>query len=230
MRAVLRSFLDAHDDLVVVEEVGDARAVAASVARQRPAVLVRDLGLPGDRGLEAISRARTASPGTAVVVLTMQADPAFARRALALGALGFVLKESADPELVEAVRRAARGERYLSSALGDVADAGSGGARDTGALTPREVEVLRLVALGHTNAEIADRLLLSVRAIEADRARLQRRLGRWRRADLVAYALDHGLLAAEAENCGFPPHAPGREAAMTAAPAVRRIAPWPPTP
>ena len=152
--------------------------------------------MPGEpTSLEAIPRVTDVSPGTRVVVLTMQEDPVFAREALRAGAVGYVLKEAADSELVEAVRRAAVGETYLNPRLGAAlatAPAASDGPPDD--LTEREAEVLRLVGLGHTNAEIAGQLYLSVRTVESHRARIGQKLGLSTRAELVRYALDHGLL------------------------------------
>jgi two-component system, NarL family, response regulator NreC len=137
------------------------------------------------------------SPSTHVVILTMQEDPEFARRALRAGAAGYVLKEAADDELVDAVRRVAEGGTYLNPRLGALLAAAppepSGPPDD---LTPREVEVLRLIALGHTNAEIAQELFLSVRTVESHRAHIQQKLNRSTRAELVRYALDHGFVKA----------------------------------
>jgi two-component system response regulator NreC len=130
-----------------------------------------------------------------VVVLTMQSNPAFARQALHSGALGYVLKEAADAELVSAVRAAADGRTYLNPELGArmaLAPAAPAGPPDD--LTGRELEILRLIALGHTNAEIGGRLFLSVRTIESHRAHIQQKTRRGTRAELVRYALDHGLL------------------------------------
>jgi two-component system, NarL family, response regulator NreC len=135
------------------------------------------------------------APATRVVVLTMQEDPQFARRALAAGAKAYVLKEAADSELVEAIRRAAVGEVYLNPRLG--AQIAAAPPEPTGPpddLTEREVEVLRLIALGHTNADIGNQLYLSVRTVESHRAHIQQKLRRTSRAELVSYAIDHGLL------------------------------------
>jgi two-component system, NarL family, response regulator NreC len=159
-------------------------------------VLVLDLGMPGGRtALDAIPEVVERSSATRVVVLTMQEQPEFARKALGAGAVGYVLKEAAGAELVEAVRRAAAGDTYLNPRLGAQLAAAplepSGPPDD---LSEREVDVLRLIALGHTNAEIADHLYLSVRTVESYRARIQQKLGRSSRAELVRYALEHGLL------------------------------------
>src|SRR3954454_3798683 len=126
----------------------------------------------------------------------MQDDPEFARQALRAGAAGYALKEPADSELVEAVRRAAAGETYLNPRLVDaLAAAPAEAAGPPAHLTEREVDVLRLIALGHTNAEIGAQLFLSVRTVESHRAHIQQKLRLSSRADLVRYALDHGLLA-----------------------------------
>ena len=142
--------------------------------------------------LEAIPRVAEVSPSTRVVVLTMQEDPEFARRALGAGAVAYVLKEAADDELVEAVRRAAVGQAYVTPRLGAALAAPAPG--PPGDLTERELEVLRMIALGHTNSEIAERLFLSVRTVETHRAHIQHKLDRTTRAELVRFALDTGLL------------------------------------
>jgi two-component system response regulator NreC len=158
-------------------------------------VLVLDLNMHGESGLEAIPRLRETTPDTAIVVLTMQDDPGFARQALQTGALGFVLKEAADEELLEAIRLAAAGENYLNPRLG--ARLASQPAQPSGPpddLSERETEVLRLIALGHTNTEIAQQLFLSTRTVETHRAHIQQKLRRTSRAELVRYALEHGLV------------------------------------
>ena len=197
VRSGLRMVLEREEDFAVVSEAGDAEAALRTVLGHKPTVLVLDLNMPGElSSLDAIPRVRDASPATHVVVLTMQEDPEFARQALRAGAAGYVLKEAADDELVNAVRRVAAGETYLNPRLGAVLAAAppepSGPPDD---LTDSEVEVLRLIALGHTNAEIAQQLFLSVRTVESHRAHIQQKLGRSTRAELVRYALDHGFVA-----------------------------------
>ena len=196
VRSGLRLLLDQAGGLRVVSEAGDAESALRTVLGHKPAVLVLDLNMPGDlTSLEAIPKVAEASPATRVVVLTMQEDPEFARRALQAGAAGYVLKEAADSELVEAVRRAASGDTYLNPRLGAaLAAAPPAPTGPPDDLSVREVEVLRLIALGHTNAEIAERLFLSVRTVETHRAHIQQKLRLATRADLVRYALDHGLL------------------------------------
>ena len=196
VRSGLCMLLDREEDFEVVAEAGDVADARRYVRAHRPDVLILDLNMPGDPSLPAIPILREESPGTRVVVLTMQEDPAFAREALQAGACGYVLKEAADEELVHAVRAAATGGTYLNPALGArIAAAPAEAAGPPDDLTEREVEVLRLIALGHTNAEIAQELYLSVRTVESHRAHIQQKLGRSTRAELVRYALDHGFVA-----------------------------------
>jgi two-component system, NarL family, response regulator NreC len=197
VRSGLRLLLDRAGGLRVVSEAGDAESAVRTVLGHKPSVLVLDLNMPGElTSLDAIPKVADVSPGTRVVVLTMQEDPEFARRALQAGAAGYVLKEAADSELVEAVRRAAAGETYLNPRLGaKLAAAPAGRPAPPDVLSEREVEVLRLVALGHTNTEIAGQLYLSVRTVESHRAHIQQKLRLSSRAELVRYALDRGLLA-----------------------------------
>jgi two-component system response regulator NreC len=196
VRSGLRLLLDSEDDFEVVAEAGTADDAMRYVRAHRPAVLVLDLNMPGQlSSLDAIGQVEGAGDGTRVVVLTMQEDPEFARQALSSGAVGYVLKEAADDELVEAVRRAAAGDTYLNPRLGAaLAAAPPKPAGPPDDLTEREVEILRLIALGHTNVEIGEQLYLSVRTVESHRAHIQQKLRRSSRAELVRYALDHGLL------------------------------------
>jgi two-component system response regulator NreC len=192
VRSGLKMLLEAEDDLQVVAEAGDVDATRRTVLGYKPGVLVLDLNMPGGSGLEAIPAMIESSPGTAIVVLTMQEDPAFAREALRAGAKGYVLKQAAGTELVQAVRTAAGGGTWLNPELGArMAAAPSGPPSD---LTERELEVLRLIALGHTNSEIAGQLYLSVRTVETHRAHIQQKLGMSSRAELVRYALDNDLV------------------------------------
>ena len=195
VRSGLRLLLDAEPELEVIAEAGDMPDAIRMVQAHRPTVLVLDLNMPGGSGLDAITTLSASTPESAIVVLTMQDDPAFARRALQNGALAFVLKEAADDELLEAVRAAARGETYLNPRLGArMAREPDSPPDPPDDLTDRERDVLRRIALGHTNAEIAGQLYLSVRTIETHRAHIQQKLGRSSRADLVQYALKHDLV------------------------------------
>jgi two-component system response regulator NreC len=195
VRRGLELLLDAEEDFEVVATIGDVEAAIRTTRGYKPDVLVLDLNMPGGSSLDAIPDILAASPQTHIAVLTMQDEPAFARQALSAGAMAYVLKEAADDELVTAVRRAAAGETYLNPQLG--ARMAAEPPAPTGPpddLTEREVEVLRMIALGHTNAEIAERLYLSIRTVESHRAHIQQKLRRSSRADLVRYALDHGLV------------------------------------
>ncbi len=196
VRTGLGLLLEAEEAIDVVAEAGDVDSALRAVLGHKPDVLVLDLNMPGTQtSLEALPLIRERSAQTATVVLTMQEDPEYARSALRAGALGYVLKEAADTELVEAVRRAADGRTYLNPSLGArLAAMPEQPAGPPDDLSGRELEVLRLIALGHTNAEIGEQLFLSVRTVETHRAHVQQKLGRTTRAELVRYALDHGLL------------------------------------
>jgi two-component system, NarL family, response regulator NreC len=194
VRSGLRLLLEAEEDFTVVAEAGEIETAKRMVRAHRPDVLVLDLNMPGPPSLPAIPEL---AEQTGVVVLTMQNDPAFAREALQAGARGYVLKEAADAELVQAIRAAAAGGTYLNPALGArmaAAPAAPTGPPDD--LTEREVEILRLIALGHTNAEIGAKLYLSVRTIESHRSHIQQKTRRTTRAELVRYALEHSLIDA----------------------------------
>ncbi len=195
VRAGLRMLLDAEEGFQVVGEAGDVPGAQRRVSAHRPRVLVLDVNLPGGSSIPAIPRIRELAPDTRIVVLTMHNEAGLARDALRGGAIGFVLKEAAPAELIQAVRLAAEGRTYLNPELGARLAAEpppSSYAPDE--LSVREVEVLRLLALGHTNAEVASRLYLSVRTVESHRAHIQQKTQRSSRAELVAYAREHGLL------------------------------------
>src|SRR5579863_6302924 len=196
VRRGLRQVLDADGGFDVVAEAADLEGARRYVRGHHPDVLVLDLNMPGGSTLDGIPEIRAESPETQIVVLTMQDEPAYARHALGAGALGYVLKEAAEAELVEAIQRAAAGDIYLNPRLGArVAAEPPPGPPD--GLSEREVEVLRLIALGHTNGEIAEQLYLSVRTVETHRAHIQQKLRLGSRAELVHYALEHGLVAAQ---------------------------------
>jgi two-component system response regulator NreC len=193
VRRGLRQLLDSEDGFEVVAEADDVESARRYLRGHRPDVLVLDLSMPGESSLEAIPKLREEFPSTQIVVLTMNNEPAYARTALGAGVLGYVLKESADAELIEAVRAAVAGERYLNPRLGaKVAAEPPPGPPD--GLSERELEILRMIALGHTNAQVADELFLSVRTVETHRAHIQQKLGLTDRSELVRYALDKGLV------------------------------------
>ena len=197
IRHGLRLLLDTEEDLEVVGEAGDAASAASMVDRRNPDVLVLDLQMPGAVPLTDIPRLLEEHPGLSIVVLTMLNDPLTARGLIRAGASGYVLKQAADNELVDAIRAASTGHRYVNPELGAemaVAD------RDPVAqLSDRDRELLKLAALGHTNKEIGERLYLSVRAIEVNRSRLQARLGIKTRPDLLRFAVENRLIEPSSE-------------------------------
>jgi len=191
VRDGLRRIVEAEGDMEVVAEAGDAETARRRSSGLKPSVLVLDLNMPGESSLASIPSILEGSPGTTVVVLTMQDDPAFAREAFRLGAKAFVVKHAAGAELVDAIRAAARGDTYVNPVLG--ARLASEPEGPPGGLTPREIDVLRLVAAGHTNPEIADKLVISIRTVETHRAAIHRKLNTASRSEVVAFARDHGL-------------------------------------
>ena len=195
VRSALRLLLDAEDDLEVVAEAGDILSAVRYVRGHKPNVLILDLNMPGGPSIAAVPELREASPETGIVVLTMEDEPAYARQAIQTGVLGYVLKDAVDEELVTAVHLAAAGRTYLQPELGARLAADPG--EDADDLSEREVDVLRLIALGHTNSEIADQLFLSVRTVESHRAHIQQKLRMSKRSELVRYALGRGLLDSE---------------------------------
>jgi two-component system response regulator NreC len=193
VRRGLRQLLDSEEGFEVVAEAQDVDSTRRYLRGHHPEVLVLDLNMPGESSLEAVPKLRAEFPETQIVVLTMNNEPAYARTALRSGVLGYVLKESADAELIEAVRAAVAGERYLNPRLGaKVAAEPPPGPPD--GLSQRELEILRMIALGHTNVQVAEELFLSVRTVETHRAHIQQKLGLTDRSELVRYALDRGLV------------------------------------
>ena len=197
VRTGLRMLLDAERDLEVVAEAWDIRSTIRCLRGYRPDLLLLDLNMPGESSVAALPRIVDEFPDTVVLVLTMQGRSSFAREALRRGARGFVLKEAADTDLVAAIRALGEDDDDFTPTLATQLTldgrAATGGLGD---LTQREREILRLIAIGHTNADIAERLSLSVRTVESHRARIQKKLGRSTRAELVGYALENGLLGA----------------------------------
>jgi two-component system response regulator NreC len=192
VRTALRLLLEAEEGLEVVAEAGDTEDTTRYVRAHKPDVLILDLNMPGGPSLSVVPELLEASPETAIVVLTMQPEPSFARQAMQLGVQGYVLKDAVDEQLVTAVRVAAEGGTYLQPELGARLAAGQDQTPDD--LSEREIEILRMIALGHTNSEIADHLFLSVRTVESHRAHIQQKLGLSKRSELVRYALDRGLV------------------------------------
>ena len=195
VRDGIRMVLEAEPDIEVVAQAGDAETAARYVLGYKPTILVLDLSMPGRPSLELMPEIIESSPSTSVIVVTMQNEPAFARQALRAGAKGFVIKQSAADELTSAVRAVLAGQTYINPNLGArmaaEPDAPDGPPDD---LTPREIEVLGLLALGYMNPEIADQLVLSVRTVETHRANIQRKTGISTRAELIAYAIENDLV------------------------------------
>jgi two-component system, NarL family, response regulator NreC len=200
VRSGLRLLLDAQPDIEVVGEGGNAQDAVFRARALKPDVILLDVVLPGESGIEALPKLRKESPETKVLVLSMQDDPTYVREAFAAGASGYVLKEAADEEVVAAVREIAGGGSYVHPALGArmvAAEAAERAAAQADPLSEREREVLRLLALGHTNQEIAGKLYISVRTAESHRAHIMQKLRLTTRAELVRYALSNGLLTEE---------------------------------
>jgi len=197
VRAGLRLVLEAEDDVEVVAEAADARQAIFETRAHKPDVILLDVVMPGRSGIEAIPDLLKESPESKVLVLSMQDDAAYVREALGAGASGYVLKEAADAEVVAAVREVADGRPYVHPALGArlvAAEAEERTRAEEDPLSEREHEILRLLALGHTNQEIASRLYLSVRTVETHRAHIMQKLRVSTRAELVHYALEQGML------------------------------------
>ena len=193
VRGALRALLEGRPEIEVVGEAGTVAEVKEVVAAVAPEVVVLDVNMPDGLGIDAVGELRERSPGTGIVLLTMERDVGLARQALAAGALGYLFKDAAHLELVEAIHAAAAGERYLTAAVAAGLSHEDPGA-DARELSPRESEVLRLMALGHTNREIGEQLGLSVRTVETHRSHVQQKLGLTTRPELTRYALERGLV------------------------------------
>jgi DNA-binding NarL/FixJ family response regulator len=197
VRTGLRRVLDAEADMEAVAEAPSAERAVFEALEHRPDVVLMDVVMPGKSGIDGLPALLQAVPEARVLILSMQDDPRYVREAFEAGASGYVLKEAADTEVVAAIRAVALGERYLHPALGARLVAAEAEDRKRAASDPlsdREQEVLRLLALGHTNQEIAKRLYISVRTAETHRAHIMQKLGLTSRAELVRYALSEGLL------------------------------------
>jgi two-component system, NarL family, response regulator NreC len=197
VRAGLRMLIDAQDDLEAVGEAGSARDAIFQARSLKPDVVLMDVVMPDQSGLEVLPRLLEEHPQAKVLVLSMQDEPQYVRQAFAAGANGYVLKEAADTEVVSAIREVAHGGNYVHPTLGArlvAADAAAARRAEEDPLSEREHEVLRLLALGHTNQEISKQLYISVRTAETHRAHIMQKLRLSSRADLVRYALEQGML------------------------------------
>jgi two-component system response regulator NreC len=197
VRSGLRLLLEAEDDLEPVGEAGTAREAVFQARALKPDVVLMDVVMPDQSGLDVVPTLLRERPETKVLVLSMQDDPQYVRQAFAAGASGYVLKEAADVEVVAAIREVARGGRYVHPELGArLVSAETAELRrvEEDPLSDREREVLRLLALGHTNQEIASLLYISVRTAETHRAHIMQKLHLSTRAELVRHALTQGML------------------------------------
>jgi DNA-binding NarL/FixJ family response regulator len=201
VRSGIKLLLDREGDIEVVGEAGTAKDAIFRARSLKPDVILLDVVMPGQSGIEVLPTLLKESPETKVLVLSMQDDPSYVREAFAAGASGYVLKEAVDEEVVAAVREIAGGRKYVHPALGArmvAAEAQERAAAEADPLSDREREVLRLLALGHTNQEIAKMLYISVRTAETHRSHIMQKLRLETRAELVRYALSRGLLEEEA--------------------------------
>lgn len=200
VRKGLRMSMEAHHDLQVVGEAGNLQEAIEAAARLQPQIITLDLTMPGPSGVASVERLRAAVPTARVIVVTMHDDPAYVRSAIAMGAAGYVNKSAADTELISAIRAVARGRVFID--VGDAATLESilspttlaPGKTPIDTLSEREREVLRQVARGYTNQQIADEIGLSVKTVESYRARLMKKLGLKERADLVRLAIEMGII------------------------------------
>ena len=200
VRSGLRRLLEAEPGLVVTDEAANAEEALAQVVGGRPDVLLLDVVMPGRSGIDVLPEIAQAAPETRVLVLSMQDDPAYVRQAFAAGANGYLLKEAADAELVQAIHEVAAGRSYVHPLLGArlaAAEVFDEEQAHADPLSRREHEVLHLLALGHTNQEIGKLLFISVRTAETHRARIMQKLGLRTRAEIVRYALTRGELDRE---------------------------------
>jgi DNA-binding NarL/FixJ family response regulator len=197
VRTGLRLVLESEPDIEVVGEAENGERAVFEAIASAPDVVVMDVQMPGKSGIEAMPAVLQAVPAAKVLMLSMQDEPSAVRSAFASGASGYVLKDAADTELVEAVRAVAGGEQYVHPTLGAklvTAELAERRRVEEDPLSDREREVLRLLALGHTNQELAAMLYISVRTAETHRAHIMQKLDLTSRADLVRYALDNGLI------------------------------------
>lgn len=203
LRSGLRMLINSQSDAEVVGEASDAREGLQKARELQPDIAVVDLTMPGVGGMKLIEQIRHEVPVTRVIVLTMHDDPAYVRAALAAGANAYVAKTAVDDELLSAIRATFRGRTFVNVNMHDASASSlltpsKEGASTAGdLLSPREREVLKQLALGHTNQEIADMLFLSVKTIETYRSRLSEKLGFRTRAEMVRYALDMGIIGVD---------------------------------
>jgi DNA-binding NarL/FixJ family response regulator len=199
VRHGLKLLIDGQPDMKVVSEAGDGDTAIQRALDVKPDVVVMDISMPGTTGLVATRKLKQIQPGAVIVALTRHSDDAYLQELLRAGVAGYVLKQSAPTELLQAIRAAAAGRQYLDSALTARVTAGflgKEGKKAAAGVTPseRECEVLRLIASGYSNKEIAGRMSLSVKTVEAHKSNAMRKLGLNGRIDIVKYAILQGWL------------------------------------
>jgi len=197
LRSGLHLLLDAQAGIEVVGEAGDVKEAVFEAREKKPDIVLMDVVMPGQTGIEGVPLVLKEAPEAKVLVLSMQDDPRYVQEAFAAGAVGYILKEAVDAEVVRAIKRVAAGEHYVHPELGArliAAEAEAKAREEADPLSDREREVMRLLALGHTNQEIAKMLYISVRTAETHRAHIMQKLRLSTRAELVRYAIDQGLL------------------------------------
>ena len=197
LRSGLHLLLDKESGIEVVGEAGSVKEAVFESRAQKPDVVLMDVVMPGQSGIEGVPLVLKEAPDAKVLVLSMQDDPRYVHEAFAAGAAGYILKEAVDAEVVGAIHQVATGDKYVHPALGArlvAAEADAKAREEADPLSDREREVMRLLALGHTNQEIAKMLYISVRTAETHRAHIMQKLRLGTRAELVRYAIDQGLL------------------------------------
>jgi len=199
LRAGLRALLNSEEDLNVVDEAGDGDNALLLAAKLRPDVVLLDFSMPGPGGVEVTRRLHETLPEARVLILTVHEDDNLLREALQAGASGYIIKRAVESELINAIRAVARGELYVHPAmtralLNPTLPQPPAKRRDPESLSPREIEVLRLIVKGYTNSQIATEFGLSVRTVESHRANLMGKLGLQNRVELVRWAMEQKLL------------------------------------
>lgn len=203
LRSGIRMILNSQDDMEVVGEAKNGEEAIFLCREKKPDIILLDLSMPGLSGLEAIEKIKQVNPAVKILVLTMHDDEEYLRKVLKSGCFGYILKKAADTELISAIRMVCRGEVFVDHSLvkylvnGFINPGGQNEPRHvkpSGVLSDRELEVFKLIALGYTNKQIADELVLSVKTVETHKSKIKEKLNIKSRSDMVRYAIQNGLL------------------------------------